>query len=67
MTANVEAHWPGAAASDVQIGAELNRLLPVQCSGKLAHSCRHQWLTQISVVGSVCYSLNKLGLDFDLA
>ena len=31
-----KAHWPGAAASDVPIGARLIRLLPVQWSAKLA-------------------------------
>jgi len=31
-----KAHWPGAAASDLAIETKLNRLLPVQCSGKLA-------------------------------
>jgi hypothetical protein len=30
-----EAHWPGAAVGDVAIGTRLNRLLPIQCSGKL--------------------------------
>jgi hypothetical protein len=36
MQPNAEAHWPGAAASDVPVGTKLNRLLPVQCSAKLA-------------------------------
>jgi hypothetical protein len=30
-----KAHWPGAAASGVPIKTRLNRLPPVQCSGKL--------------------------------
>jgi hypothetical protein len=32
---NVEAHWPGAAASDDATETSPNRLLPVQCSEKL--------------------------------
>jgi hypothetical protein len=40
MFSNVEAHWPGAAASGVAIGTKLNRLLPVQCSAKLGHYSR---------------------------
>jgi hypothetical protein len=36
-SAERNAHWPGAAASDVAIGTKLNRLLPVQCSAKLAN------------------------------
>ena len=31
-----KAHWPGAAASALHIETKLNRLLPVQCSEKLA-------------------------------
>src|ERR1035438_256854 len=35
ISAEREAHWPGAAASDVAIETKQNRLLPVQWSGKL--------------------------------
>ena len=40
VSLNVEAHWPGTAASGVAIGTKLNRLLPVQCSAKLGHYSR---------------------------